>query len=224
MALTDTPPARTTFRSLAVPAGWTCTTPPVGGAGGFTCTTPLLAASSSATFTLELDVACDFPNGTLVSNTATVAGQTDDPNPANNTATATVTVSNPTPVITGLAATPSLLWPPNHKLVDVRVGYEATDQCGVPVCRLGVTSNEPVNGLGDGDTAPDWIVVDEHTVRLRAERAGFGRGRVYTVAVTCADSAGGQARATTTVLVPKSMKEHAPTKKVPVPKGKNRKK
>ena len=27
---------------------------------------------------------------------------------------------------------------------------------------LTVTSNEPINGLGDGDTAPDWQVIDAH--------------------------------------------------------------
>jgi hypothetical protein len=58
-----------TFPSLAPPADWTCTTPSAGGTGAVACTTPLLAAGASATFALELDVACEVPVGTAISNT-----------------------------------------------------------------------------------------------------------------------------------------------------------
>jgi uncharacterized repeat protein (TIGR01451 family) len=202
--LADVLPAGTTFRSLAPPADWTCTTPTAGGTGAVACATPLLAAGASATFALELDVTCEVPVGTVLSNTATVLGQTGDPNPANNTATATATASNLPPVITDVAATPSTLWPPNHQMVLVKVGYDVADQCGVPVCRLAVTSDEPRNGRGDGCTIRDWKVIDDHKVLLRAERSAHGDGRVYTIAVTCTDADGGAATATTTVRVPKS--------------------
>jgi hypothetical protein len=45
-----------------------------------------------------------------------------------------------------------------------------------------VTSNEPQSGLGKGDMVPDWVV-SGHTLRLRAERAPDGAGRIYTVTV-----------------------------------------
>ena len=47
-----------------------------------------------------------------------------------------------------------------------------------------ISSNEPVDGTGDGDTSPDWEVIDAHHVLLRAERAGNGSGRIYTITVT----------------------------------------
>lgn len=95
------------------------------------------------------------------------------------------------------------LWPPNHQMVPVTVNYTATDNCSV-TCTLSVTSNEPVNGLGDGDTAPDWVIVDAHHLMLRAERSGRGSGRIYTITVTCADPAGNSVTRTVTVQVPRN--------------------
>jgi hypothetical protein len=113
------------------------------------------------------------------------------------------------PSIINASANPSVLWPPNHKLVDVKINYGVSDDCDLPAainCSLSVSSNEPVNGTGDGDTAPDWIVVDAHTVRLRAERAGKGSGRIYTITITCTDSSGQSSTQSVTVGVPHDRK------------------
>jgi glycosidase len=107
------------------------------------------------------------------------------------------------PIITGESANPSTLAPPNHAMRDVTVSYNTADNCGPASCTLSVTSNEPVNGADDGDTAPDWQILNEHHVRLRAERAGGGSGRVYTITITCTDGAGNQASRSVTVSVPK---------------------
>lgn len=126
---------------------------------------------------------------------------------AGNTTSSTfnVTVNDvEPPVISGAAPSVSQLWPPNHKMVDVTIAYTATDNCGVAGSTLAVTSNEPVNGLGDGNTAPDWEVVDAHHIRLRAERAGRGSGRVYTVTITVTDIHGNRSSTAVTVTVPKS--------------------
>jgi hypothetical protein len=88
-------------------------------------------------------------------------------------------------------------------MVDVTVNYDLTDNCGA-ACVLSVTSNEPINGLGDGDTSPDWRIVDAHNVQLRAERSGTGNGRTYTITLTCKDAAGNTTVKTTTVIVPHS--------------------
>jgi hypothetical protein len=107
------------------------------------------------------------------------------------------------PVITGASANPSLLKPPNHKLVPVTVNYATTDNCGGTVtCSLSVTSNEPINSTDDGDTSPDWIIEDAHHLKLRAERSGVGTGRVYTITITCTDAAGNSSSNTVTVSVP----------------------
>lgn len=106
--------------------------------------------------------------------------------------------------IVGVELSRNVLWPPNHQMVDVTVGYSVTNNCGPVTCTLSVVSNEPINGTGDGDSAPDWEIIDEHHLRLRAERAGNGSGRVYTITITCSDISGNSASRTVTVAVPKN--------------------
>jgi hypothetical protein len=88
-------------------------------------------------------------------------------------------------------------------MVDVAVSYTASDITGRTSCSLAVTSNEAVNGSGDGNTNVDWQVLDATHVRLRAERSGRGGGRVYTIAITCADATGNRSAAAAHVSVAK---------------------
>ncbi|HEY8133809.1 MAG TPA: family 10 glycosylhydrolase [Thermoanaerobaculia bacterium] len=113
-----------------------------------------------------------------------------------------VVVDSEPPAITGMHASKIELWPANHKMVSVDVSYLTEDNCGSVTASLSVNSNEPEDGLGDGDTAPDWEVVNEHEVRLRAERAGNGSGRIYTITATAVDADGNVSTATVTVMVP----------------------
>jgi len=119
----------------------------------------------------------------------------------------TVTVNDTEfPVVSQPTNTPNILWPPNHQMVDVTNNYTATDNCPGLNCVLTVSSNEPINGLGDGDTAPDWQVIDAHHVLLRAERGGRGNGRLYTITTTCTDASGNVTTKTSTVFVPPNQK------------------
>ena len=121
-----------------------------------------------------------------------------------DTCTFTVTVNDTEfPVVSAATVDKPVLWPPNHQMVEVTVNYTATDNCAV-TCTLSVTSNEPENGLGDGDQAPDWMIIDAHRLLLRAERSGKGSGRVYTIRVTCKDAANNTVVRTVTVRVPKN--------------------
>jgi hypothetical protein len=116
----------------------------------------------------------------------------------------TVSVHDKTPPsITGISATPATLAPPNHKMSNVTVNYTLKDNCGGTVTTsLSVSSNEPQNGTGDGDTSPDWLIVDNHHVQLRAERSGQGNGRIYTITIKAIDGAGNQTIKTVAVVVP----------------------
>jgi len=117
-----------------------------------------------------------------------------------------VTVEDTTgPVIAAVSVTPDTLWPANHKMQAVSVVVTAADACdpAAPMCRIvSVTSNEPVDGAGDGHTAPDWEVTGDSMLSLRAERSGGGDGRVYTIEVECTDAAGNASSASAVVTVP----------------------
>jgi len=147
-----------------------------------------------------------FPVG---DNTVTVTGTHLDGSTDSCTFSVSVTDTLP-PVVSAATVDKTLLWPPNHQMEMVTVNYTATDNCSVN-CVLTVTSNEPSNGLGDGDTSPDWEVVDAHHVRLRAERSGVGTGRVYTITVTCTDSGGNVVVRTVTVRVPRNIGKGGPS-------------
>ncbi len=121
----------------------------------------------------------------------------------------TVTVNDcEPPVISGVSVTPSLLWPANHKLALVTVNYTASDNCGVADSSLSATSNEPDNGLGDGDQPNDIQLIpgDNHHLYLRAERSGIGASRVYAITITCTDIHGNRTTQTALVAVPHDLR------------------
>jgi hypothetical protein len=82
---------------------------------------------------------------------------------------------------------PLQIWPPDHKYRTLLPGMflDVTNACGEPitpvVTLLEVRSDEPENELGDGATLEDILVDCPDTVRVRAERAGGGDGRIYTI-------------------------------------------
>lgn len=202
--VTDTLPVGTTFVSCHATGGGIC-----GGSDNErTINFNTLAAEATATITLVATIDCSLADGTELNNTATLRSLTPDPeDEEDENETISILVSNPLPSITGVTASPTALSPPNHKMVNVTIGYRVTDNCGPIVTKLKVASNEPINGTGDGDTAPDWQVLDEYHVLLRAERSGNGSGRTYTVTITTTDSANQSSSRDVLIKVPKNAKK-----------------
>jgi hypothetical protein len=122
-----------------------------------------------------------------------------------STDSVTITVQDETaPEILTLAAHPDRLWPPNHRMVPVHIQVSAEDTCDPrPGCRItSVSSNQPETGRGAGPKVKDWEIVDDLTVKLRAERSGKEGDRIYTLTVECVDQSGNNSAGTTTVTVP----------------------
>jgi predicted extracellular nuclease len=114
------------------------------------------------------------------------------------------------PVIVGICQTPTLsmsvtpssLRPPDHKYRTV-LGTPTASSDVSDIDLVSVTSDEPDNGLGDGDTANDIVIVDDFTVKLRSERSGLGDGRTYTLTWEAANGCGATVTASATVVVPR---------------------
>jgi hypothetical protein len=101
-----------------------------------------------------------------------------------------------------------VLWPPNHKMADIYANVTVSDICcEVPTYVLtSITSDEPDNDKGDGNTVNDIQEAAYGTpdlaFRLRSERSGKGDGRVYTAIYTATDCSGNTASDTAYVRVP----------------------
>jgi hypothetical protein len=120
--------------------------------------------------------------------------------------TATKEWINAPPECSAVVLDITTLWPPNHKLHTVTASGAVDPDIGGSVTLVidAITQDEPVNGRGDGNTAPDAFltspVSDEAAVR--AERAGPRDGRVYHVHFTATDQFGATCEGTATVGVP----------------------
>jgi hypothetical protein len=112
-----------------------------------------------------------------------------------------------TPPTCEVTAHPAVLWPPNHRWVDVgtRVAVD-DDSPDATFALVSVTSNQPQSSKSRGDVPRDirgWQLESHDTNGfLRAERTG-GKSRVYTLTYEATDAAGHSARCSATVSVPR---------------------
>lgn len=124
---------------------------------------------------------------------------------ANDTTNVTV-VDTHAPTIT-VAPSITDLGAPNHRMVPVAFAVSVHDTCDAAprFVLVSATSNEAADALGSGHTSPDIQGADVGTpdtsLSLRAERAGPGDGRVYTIVYRATDASGNAADATATVTV-----------------------
>jgi hypothetical protein len=115
-----------------------------------------------------------------------------------------VTSDTQAPAFVSVDPSRKIIWPPNHRMVPIAIQVELVDLIDPkPTARIvSVSSNEPVDGAGDGHTVPDWQITGDLTVNLRAERDGFGTGRIYTITIEGRDAAGNTTRQDVHVAVP----------------------
>ncbi|MBX3326454.1 MAG: CARDB domain-containing protein [Nitrospira sp.] len=110
---------------------------------------------------------------------------------------------NSSPVCTNAVPSIDTLWPPNHKLATVSVqGVSDPDGDPISITVKAITQDEPVNGLGDGDTAPDGFGVGTSQAQLRKERSGTGNGRVYAIWYEAIDGKSGACTGSVRVGIP----------------------
>jgi hypothetical protein len=91
-------------------------------------------------------------------------------------------------------------------MTEITPTITVTDECDPnPTIELvSIVSDEPDEGLGDGDTVGDIDVAADGTILLRNERDGRSDGRVYTVTYRAFDASGNQTTTEAIVVVPHS--------------------
>lgn len=145
------------------------------------CPGDLTSARASASFT-------DFP-GTELTATGTTPLQ----------------ILDVAPPAFEVSLSPNILWPPNHKFVDVTTTLTSTDNCdrSPAVTLVSITSNEPADKK-EPDIQGAAFGTDDRTFSLRAEReTGHDRtGRVYTVTYRVTDASNNATVKSATVTVP----------------------
>jgi len=122
-------------------------------------------------------------------------------------------VRDTTPPILAVTASPSVLWPPNHRQVPVRLTWQVSDMCDpvVSIRQVGVVSSEPDDepGEDDGRTRGDVDSADsgapDAEIFLRAERSAGGPGRTYEITYAATDASGNGTSALALVSVPHDM-------------------
>lgn len=112
-------------------------------------------------------------------------------------------VTNTPPDCSKASPSVNLIWSPNHKLVNVTIkGVTDADNDAVSIRVTSIRQDEPVNGLGDGNTSPDGFGIGASIVQIRAERSGLLNGRVYEIGFTAEDGQGGSCVGGVSVGVP----------------------
>ncbi|MFK7691687.1 OmpL47-type beta-barrel domain-containing protein [Paenibacillus sp. HJGM_3] len=123
--------------------------------------------------------------------------------------TAVVQIDKTAPTL-AIVVDQSVLWPPNHQMITVNASVYAVDGLAgiASVVLTSITSSELDMGVGSGDLPNDIQGAEIGTMdtqyMLRAERAGNGSGRIYTIMYTVIDQAGNKINAVATVTVPRS--------------------
>jgi hypothetical protein len=113
------------------------------------------------------------------------------------------------PVCDRAAASVDAIWPPDHKMVAIRI-IGVTDPSGLALTITinSITQDEPVEVAGSGNTAPDGAGLGTSTAFVRAERAGPGRGRLYFISFSAVNSGGANCTGMVRTFVPHDQGQH----------------
>jgi len=108
----------------------------------------------------------------------------------------TITVEDTTQPEFSLSVEPSVLWPANHKMVEITPSWEVSDNCDEwpEVTLVNITMNE--------EGTADDIQIGDEGIWLRAERSGTGSDRVYSITYQAVDDSGNVTQKSAAVTVP----------------------
>jgi uncharacterized repeat protein (TIGR01451 family) len=211
--VTDPIPANTTLVSVgALPAGWSRTDAVApGGTGTITFEKATVANAETAAFTIVVQVGAATPATTIISNTASTTSDTPDGTQANNSKTATTTVTaladlsitktdGVTSVVPGTSTTYTIVVTNNGP--NSVTGASVADT--FPASLTGVTFTSIASGGATGNTGSGMGNIND-TVNMPVDAT-----ITYTVTGTVNPAATGTLVNTATVTVPGGVTDPTP--------------
>jgi len=120
----------------------------------------------------------------------------------------TITVVDTTPPEFEFSVAPTMLWPPDHKMVEITPSWTVSDECDASpdVSLVGIVANEGDDTIGDGHTTDDIQIGEDGSIYLRSERSGTSSDRVYTITYQAVDDCGNATVRSATVSIPHDFK------------------
>ena len=151
------------------------------------------ADGAAPTVTLEDGCPGDYVI-TLVVNDGTKDSEPNDVN---------ITVVDTTPPEFTFSVRPTVLWPPNKKMVKITPSWTLSDDCDATpdVSLVSVSMNESET-RSKGHTDDDIQIGDDGTIYVRAKR-NRSSDRIYTITYQAVDGSGNAAVRSATVTVPR---------------------
>ncbi len=156
----------------------------------------------------------EMPSARLPVGTHKITLTVNDNNGGIDSDTVQITVQDTTPPDIDFFVTPDMLWPPNHKLVQISSSVTAIDTCdanpSITLSSITMDEGEATDTFDprydsseeDGKISNDIVMDENGNIFLRAERSGNSDGRIYTINYSATDASGNTSYASSEVLVP----------------------
>ena len=161
----------------------------------FTWTGPFVGSPAhGATPTVTLEDGCPGEYViTLVVNDGTEDSEPDEVG---------ITVDDTTPPEFSFSVTPTMLWPPNKKMVKITPSWTLSDDCdSTPdVMLASIAMCEADDIPSGGNTSDDIQIGDDGTIYVRAER-NRSSNRIYTITYRAVDDYGNETEKSATITV-----------------------
>jgi hypothetical protein len=120
----------------------------------------------------------------------------------------TIKVVDTTPPDFEFSVSPTLLWPPSHKMVEITSSWTVSDECDAApqVSLVSIVMSEDDNTVGDGHTTGDIEIGDNGEIYVRSERSGVNNSRIYTITYQAVDDCGNVTVRSAAVSIPHDFK------------------
>ena len=187
--VSESVPANTMFNNIGAPSGFNCVTPEAGSTTGDIICTGDMARGATAVFQVAYDV--NGAAGAIISNTASVSSATADPNAANNSSTASLTIA-------GTSAETCTLDCPANVVVTANTTSGGQPGAFVTFAAASVTGN--CGAVTNTPASGSFFPVGTHSITSSSELAG---SCAFTVTVLDSNPP--------TISCPPSMTVTAPT-------------